>query len=658
MKTLFLSVLLTYVLVGFSTTYEWKGTTNSDYQNPTNWFPIRSEKKQLDTLVFAEKSIVTNVKNEVVSQIEILDTISFQATENIEFKTNYLFIPFSNTLTLTGEYSIELSIQKKALIQGKFILDGKSDLKHRLLGQYKQSIVFDSLAVCQVNNLNGNLFGKKGSKEVVIFKNGATYYAKDGGNPFAYSAPYTKVIFEPQSVYIHEHGYAPSLGGRKYGQFILNYDSDVSINFGSDYQTIIDKLILKKGSININTQTNTKALNLKINEWKMYPNTSFVYNPSFLSEVELLIDTLPIGCEFGKSVTIKVFSDTLFLQEDLTIEGKLELNGIINTNSYQVNIKNTDVTALTFDKGFIQGECTRYIGTNNTYEFPVGKDSIQLAKITTNDLEGVEYITSEFIQTNLPFSVIKELENTEEFLNHGYWKITPNKQPTQGTYDIELTAKNYTNNLESKELRIVKRESALQDWKHQGIYQSGIAYQNHVIISYNKYTSFSHFAIIEGKGIVLPLVLKKFQVEEHGSEYKFHWEMYDEEEGLYQIKMSEDGINYQTILKVPVTNDIVYNTNCLKRKANYFQLCHNNDELMTIYQKYQTQGVLYPNPSKDEAFLLFENEYTGWIFIYDLVGQKQYSKEVENCTKITLPVLPLGSYIVKFGTNSQRWIIK
>ncbi len=659
MKALFLSVLLTYVLAGFSTTYHWKGTISSDYQNAGNWNPIRLKTSFSDTLIFSIDGVVQNVKNEIINAIVINASTEFWGENESKLQTEYLLISSIGNLILSGEYAIKLSVQKRGLIQGKFTLDSKSvDLNHRLLGVHARSIVFEQSSVCQVNNLNGNLFGRSGVKEVVVFKNEATYWTKDGGNPFGFSAPYSKVIFSPQSIYIHEHGYAPSLGGRTYGEFVLNYKSNILVNFGSDYSTTVHRLVIQKGNISVGTKANEKALDFEIKELEVYPEASFSYNPSFASIMKLYSSRLPQNCSFGKNVTLQVFSDTLHLQENLNIEGKIELNGVLNTNGHELVIKNMAENAIVRNSGFVKGTCTRYVNANNTYIFPVGIENIQTATITTSELEGVKFITCDFVKTNLPFTSIEGIENVESFLDHGYWKIEPNQQPIQGTYSIQLTAQNYTNILTGKELRIVKRTDETEPWQHKGTYQSVVKDNQQVNIQYNEYTSFSHFAIVEGDGIILPLVLKKFEVREENERYIFDWEMYDEEEGTYQIKVSENGIHYETLIELSVSYDLVYKQYHPKIKANYFQLCHNNQVLETKYQKSEIQATISPNPSQFQSYLSFEEEFTGQVTIYDFIGKQHFSKELVKVQEFILPLLPKGIYLVKYNTSIEQWIVE
>lgn len=664
MRTLLLTSFMLCSFFSFSAIYEWKGQ-GTDYQKSSNWLPERNQRKKSDTLLFSEKAIIHNLVSDTIALAIIQNEMSISANEEVAWTfLKGIQIHKKAILRLEGAYAIQLQVEKSAnaKIQGTLVFDGTKDLKHKLLGKQEKSIVFDSLSVCDIHNLNGNVFGSSGIKNVVIFKNGAKYWAKDGGNPFALTAPNSKVIFEETSIYIHEQGVSPSFAGRTYGKLIIDNNSVININFGSELKTTIYHLILKNGEIKIETSANKKALDFDVKQLEISQNASFLYNPTSLSTLELSSNTFPKNCTFGKNVILKIDSDSLVLENDLEIIGELILNGKVYTNSHQLILKNTEPNTFTYQSGFINGPFVRYISSNGVYEFPTGNNFVQKAILSLNDLQGVEYITCEFDNTSLDLEkeIVIGLDNIEEFLSNGYWKIEPNQQPIFGTYDIQLNALNFSNTLEGKDIRLVKRENEVENWKHLGVYQSDNYQHDTLSIQYTNFTSFSHFSIIIGEAIVLPMLLEKFEVTEQNQQLFFEWKMYTEEEGFYTLKESDDGQNYKEIGKIEATNQQSYFYESQEiSTASYFQLFANDKLLKTFFMDKSNSFILYPIPilQGQNVFLFFQELTTTEIVICDLLGNEIYRKFVINQEQIEMPFLREGIYIIKAGKKSIKWAV-
>lgn len=662
MRTLLLTSFMLCSFFSFSAIYSWKGQ-GTDYQKSSNWLPDRNQRKYSDTLLFSKKSIIHNFVSDTIALAIIQNEISISANQ----KVGWTFLKGINiyknaVLRLEGSYAIKLQVEKSASakIQGIIIFDGTKDLKHKFLGKRAKSIVFDSLSLCEIHNLNGNVFGSSGTQNVVLFKNGSKYWSKDGGNPFALTAPKSKVIFEKKSIYLHEQGISLSFAGRTYGKLIIDNNSVININFGSELKTNINHLILRNGEMKIETSANEKALNFDVKQLEISKNASFLYNPTSLSTFELSSTIFPKNCTFGENVILKVNSDSLVLENDLEIVGQLILNGKIYTGSNQLILKNTESNSLIYQSGFINGPFVRYVSSNGVYEFPNGNRFVQRVTLNLNNLQGVEYITCEFQNTSLNFSeeTVIGLDNVEAFLSNGFWEINPNQQPISGTYDIELNAQHFSNTLEVKDIRLVKRANDIENWKHLGVYQSDNYHDGILSINYTDFTSFSHFGIVIGEAIVLPMLLEKFEVKLENQQLLFYWKMYTEEEGYYHIKQSVDGKNYEEVGRVEATNQQSYfYQSYQKSKSCYFQLYANDKLLKTFFLDKSHSFNLYPIPSMqgENVFLFFDEITTTELVIVDLLGNEIYRKFVFNEKQVELPFLKEGVYIVKSGRKSMKW---
>jgi hypothetical protein len=96
---------------------------------------------------------------------------------------------------------------------------------------------------------SGNPFGTANLNSVV-FDSGAVYVAMAGGNPFGAAAPASVVVFRTGSLYRIDAYHVPSFGGRKYGNFEMNYPGMVTATGTSAVS--IDHFIASKGSFYFN----------------------------------------------------------------------------------------------------------------------------------------------------------------------------------------------------------------------------------------------------------------------------------------------------------------------------------------------------------------------------------------------------------------------
>ena len=141
----------------------------------------------------------------------------------------------------------------------------------------------------------------------------------------------------------------------------------------------------------------------------------------------------------------------IILSNNITLNtgGVLTLtNGLMNTGPNTVIVTNTDPSAVTAGNAssYINGNIRRYIASNSgTYAFPVGTSSAyRLAEIINNNMTGVNYINGMFSNT---FSNTGSLNGTiandfgtpyTSFAPEGIWTLTPDVQPSGGSYGINL----------------------------------------------------------------------------------------------------------------------------------------------------------------------------------------------------------------------------
>lgn len=208
----------------------------------------------------------------------------------------------------------------------------------------------------------------------------------------------------------------------------------------------------------------------------------------------------------------KTFSNSLILNADVTTFYSLNIptltfnSGKLNMNAKKVSIVNPSSTAISGASStsyFYGGTLERAINTIGVYDFPMGTASLsQSASITASNLVGVNKISSFFTSgalTGTTPNATYNGVNITSALNGGWFSITPNSQPTSGTYDVTLKIQGSTNSSATVgDYILIKRDNATSPWAAQGTYNIGNVNAGIVTVTNSNLTSFSDFAI--GKG--------------------------------------------------------------------------------------------------------------------------------------------------------------
>lgn len=137
-----------------------------------------------------------------------------------------------------------------------------SNADHRLNGQNASAISFNNgSTLTQASGCTGNIFTSSGTANVVRFLSGSTFISQAGSNPFALTAPSSKVVFESGSLYRHDQSTVPSISGRTYANFELN--ASVTITPTGSGSFTAENLTVTNGTFNITSFTG--AVNIKGN---------------------------------------------------------------------------------------------------------------------------------------------------------------------------------------------------------------------------------------------------------------------------------------------------------------------------------------------------------------------------------------------------------
>lgn len=206
------------------------------------------------------------------------------------------------------------------------------------------------------------------------------------------------------------------------------------------------------------------------------------------------------------------FSNSLVLNTNLTTFYDLKVPTVtlntakINLNNKKLTITDSSPTAISGANAsnyFYGGTLVRNINPTGVYEFPMGDFSkMQSATITTNNLTGVGTIKVEYklgVPTGTTPNISYNGTTITSALNGGWFAITPDQQPTGGTYDVNLKIQNSNNtNATLGGYTVIKRENSNANWEVLGDYNLASIDGSFISVVNKNLTTFSDFAI--GKG--------------------------------------------------------------------------------------------------------------------------------------------------------------
>ena len=204
-----------------------------------------------------------------------------------------------------------------------------------------------------------------------------------------------------------------------------------------------------------------------------------------------------------------LFTNSLILNTNLTTSyfltiPTISLNGSkVNLSGKTLSLTNASPAAISGANAtnyFYGGTLKRKINPSGLYEFPVGTASnFQSATVNANNLAGTTAIASTFaagaITGTTPATTLSGVA-INSALNAGWYTISPNNQPTSGTYDVTLKLQNSTNSVPvAGKYTIIKRNDAASPWAVQGNFTLASILSNTVTASNTGINSFSDFAI-------------------------------------------------------------------------------------------------------------------------------------------------------------------
>jgi hypothetical protein len=375
--------------------YHWAPVT-TDWQSANNWSPVRTAPTANDILLFDNGLVntITNVATENIGQLQVVANthITLQAAAASTVLTingstgNDLIVSDGAALNIHGDnndLTILVNTGATALITGTMeFMAVTVNTPHKLLGTDANSIQFNSPAVfTQGFRCTGNVFGNTAPSGTVVFNNG-TVFIQNGGtvpnaNPFALTAPSSKVIFNTGSLYKHQQNGVPSISGRTYANFELNYPGANIPILGSSV-TNMDNLTITAGTLNMNM---TGGLNLKGNI-AVAAGQALVFNPATPATLTFSGNAVQSITNNGTLTFGTNEMVTINNANGVTVNNNITLNNLLTFSNGVITMAPSTVLTLSVSAAVTGASYLSYVDGkvqkigNTDFIFPVGKFAI------------------------------------------------------------------------------------------------------------------------------------------------------------------------------------------------------------------------------------------------------------------------------------------
>jgi hypothetical protein len=369
--------------------YTWAGGSSGSWNESTNWTPNRNVTAINDILQFNNGLTITvsNVPTQTIGQLLISDntTVALSAGASGNIITiqggvgTDLSVPASSELLISSSniLKLQLATSVTGAVAGNLTF---SDEAHEINVADANGLIFSSGATFTASsNFAGTPFGNNSTAvsglNSVVFSSGSTYTANGGDNPFGAIAPASVVVFQNGSLYRHQMASPPSLNGRNYGNFEINFATGNYTMSGAGGFSVQNLTV---------TSANIAAFNVagivSISGNITAGEGSISFNPSSATTINLSKPSaLDISggatlLTFGTNTNVTVSSPDVTLTRNITIDGTWNNGVSVITGTGTVTINGTFRTAN--PNGFFGSSNTalatgisRIFGTTATVDF-------------------------------------------------------------------------------------------------------------------------------------------------------------------------------------------------------------------------------------------------------------------------------------------------
>ena len=560
---------------------------NGGMQNPTN------EPALFYTLTIQNGATVELQNGTVMNSCWYNDELPVNQVHKGEFLNNGIFIANGGTLNIAGRFTDNGNFQKGT--STVFMNKDRPTLSLECLEKYIHARNDDSNISNIAGTANTNFYN------LVIYTN-ESLASNNTTKDDAFSGNTTIVgshnIFVGDAV--SDLGYLDIQG--------VNLGSGGRLNLNGNKLTIEGDLTENNGTI---TGSATSKLHI-LGKATLTGTLKFtdVDSDGFEDFEEVVMNRPNNGLAVLGNKSIRI-SNQGFL--DLTA-GRLKTGATPTT--YEVNVTNSNATASVINynpsgynnSGWVWGNLRRSIAGIASYKYPIGDGTrYQLIDIDiTTALGTTANILGYFNPNDAPGSVnLTESSITYNSLcTNGFWEMTPNTQPSSGTFNINLFPVGIV--CVGAPINFAKSPSGAGTYSFGG--SSPVT-----PIKRSGFTDFSDITLIS-PSIILPVELLFFQAFAQEKSALLTWEtIWEKGNDYFEVQKSIDGKNFFAIGRVggkgtsQSKNTYQFTDNEPFKGLNYYRLKQvdldekvNYSKIISLY--FDAEGELFsifPNPSND-----------------------------------------------------------
>lgn len=383
---------------------------------------------------------------------------------------------------------------------------------------------------------------------------------------------------------------------------------------------------------------------------------------------------------------------------DLSIDDNLTLtNGILNTGGNKVIISNTNASSISGGSttSYINGNLRRYISTNtDTYEFPIGNgtgtSNYHKIDLINGSLVGVSYI--DVSVGDMPvgsYANLNAYQMTSPLIEvfDKQWQLTPNSQPTGGTYGVNLYLNGVSGGfMQDDNFTIIKRDDNSTTWADWDTYESTTSIPNAgqpgrtLADGYGQksgFTSFSLFGFGGTGGSALPIDLVSFTGEMVGNTVELEWVVASQINNEYfKIEKSLNCEQWEEVARIPgagnsntqmdykIYDEKPYDGVSYYRlsQIDYDGTSETFNPISIIYDKPIILSI-NPNPVEEVLHLYLDEKLRGTthLTIFNTKGQRVYKKSfIGDYEIINLNVegFKKGYYLLEIDHDQRKGNLK
>ncbi len=392
------------------------------------------------------------------------------------------------------------------------------------------------------------------------------------------------------------------------------------------------------------------------------------------------------------------------LSADITATSGIDLTeGVINTNGNTLILSNSSAASLTggSSSSFIYGTLERAIATNtDSYSFPVGNGTASSnyynAVLMNNNLTGTGTIAASVggiteagdnVESNLSVSE-SDGNSYIGIIEQAAWTISPDVQPSGGTYGLQLYFGALSTLLTDNTFAILKRDENSTSYADWSSYSSTTTIPANGtpgttvaggFAQRNGYDSFSQFALGETSN-PLPVTLTSFNGTFNNGVIELAWETASEKDNDYfALEKSTDGQNFSEIARIDgsgtayLPSNYTYIDEDIQGKIHYYRLSqtdfdgtHEKLKIVAVqipaFNKENTK--IFPQPADNELQIQFFSHINTEmkIILYSQQGQlvdvfTQPAHKGYNQHTINVQNIKDGYYYIKLK-NKKTEVVK